>query len=168
MAPPKQSETQVGGNKAAPSGIAQLRKSIDQQGQTQQSDPMNLDDFILPSSVGSPAGLSPSPSNERAGPSNATAPAIPIRKPNHPQELALHLAHASAPPVPPTITRENEFGYLQRHVRKTSIDERRVSCPPCHPLRPLRQLIALSAAQETSRLLSPSTCCVKHNDTERA
>jgi len=168
MAPPKQSETQVGGNKAAPSGIAQLRKSIDQQGQTQQSDPMNLDDFILPSSVGSPAGLSPSPSNERAGPSNATAPAIPIRKPNHPQELALHLAHASAPPVPPTIIRENEFGYLQRHVRKTSIDERRVCYHPCTLSRPPSLLMALSASQETSRLLTSSARGVKHNDTERA
>lgn len=116
----------TGAARAAPSGIAQLRRSIDQQGQTQQADSMNLDDFILPSSVGSPAGLSPSPSNERTGPSNATAPAIPIRKPNHPQELShLQLAHASAPPVPPTITRDNEFGYIQRHVRKTSIDERR-------------------------------------------
>ncbi|KAF1962940.1 hypothetical protein CC80DRAFT_398821 [Byssothecium circinans] len=124
--------------KSAPSGIAQLRKSVDQQAQTQAnqapvqaqaqpplSDAMNLDDFILPSSVGSPAGLSPSPSNEMGPPSNATAPAIPIRKANQSHDHNLSLARASAPSVPPVINRENEFGYVQRHVRKTSIDERR-------------------------------------------
>ncbi|KAF2190459.1 hypothetical protein K469DRAFT_559070 [Zopfia rhizophila CBS 207.26] len=113
--------------KPAPSGIAQLRKSINQQEQAQQPDAMNLDDFIFPSSVGSPAGLSPSPSNDRTTvPSNATAPAIPIRKANQSShEPNLHFARASAPSVPPTVIRENEFGYVQRHVRKTSIDERR-------------------------------------------
>lgn len=113
--------------RSAPSGIAQLRKSVDQQAQTPQADAMNLDEFIFPSSVGSPAGLPPSPSNEMKGASNATAPAIPIRKPNQSSDHNLSLARASAPSVPPTITRENEFGYVQRHVRKTSIDERRVS-----------------------------------------
>ena len=130
--------------KSAPSGIAQqLRRSVDQQAQASPaaaaSDPnaMNIDDFIQPSSVGSPAGLPPSPSNEirTSSTATATAPAIPIRKPNqqhHDQDLSL--AHASAPPVPPQLhrDRENEFGYVQRRVRKTSIDERRVSfliCP---------------------------------------
>lgn len=159
-----------GAARAAPSGIAQLRRSIDHQGQTHQADSMNLDDFILPSSVGSPAGLSPSPSNERTGPSNATAPAIPIRKPNHPQELSLHLqlAHASAPSVPPTITRENEFGYIQRHVRKTSIDERRVSCKRCTTTSSLSLLMALSASQETSRSLSTGASGPEHHDTKRS
>ncbi|PVI07251.1 hypothetical protein DM02DRAFT_357475 [Periconia macrospinosa] len=121
--------------KSAPSGIAQqLKKSVDQQTQTpssqqqqqQSQDAMNLDEFILPSSVGSPAGLPPSPSNENKPLPNVAAPAIPIRKPNqsdHDHDLSL--AHASAPSVPPVIHRENEFGYVQRHVRKTSIDERR-------------------------------------------
>lgn len=89
---------------------------------------MNLDDFIFPSSVGSPAGLSPGPdlsTNEDAAPFNAIAPAIPIRKPNLANDHNLALARASAPSVPPTIHRENEFGYVHRHVRKTSIDERR-------------------------------------------
>lgn len=88
---------------------------------------MNLDDFIFPSSVGSPAGLSPELSNEDAAPFNATAPAIPIRKPHLANDHNLSLARASAPSVPPTIHREDEFGYVPRHVRKTSIDERRVS-----------------------------------------
>jgi GATA-binding protein len=121
--------------RSAPSGIAQLRQSVDQQQQARApsvpGDAMNLDDFILPSSVGSPAGLLDELPNEMRAPSHATAPAIPIRKPNqssHDQNLALALAHASAPPVPPIVPREHEFGYVQRHVRKTSIDERRVSC----------------------------------------
>lgn len=117
--------------RSAPSGIAQqLRKSQDQQAQVQQNSPhdaMNLDDFIFPSSVGSPAGLSPELSNEDAAPFNATAPAIPIRKPHLANDHNLSLARASAPSVPPTIHREDEFGYVPRHVRKTSIDERRVS-----------------------------------------
>lgn len=128
--------------RSAPSGIAQqLRMSADQHAQHAQappaaaSDAMNLDDFIFPSSVGSPAGLSPDSSNEGAAPFNATAPAIPIRKPNQANDHNLSLAHASAPPVPPAVNRENEFGYVSRHVRKTSIDERRVSPlsprPPC-------------------------------------
>ncbi|KAF2458385.1 hypothetical protein BDY21DRAFT_414720 [Lineolata rhizophorae] len=112
---------------SAPSGIAQLRKSVDQQANQQasnQSDPMNLDDFIVPSSVGSPAGLSPSPSAAH-GASNATAPAIPIRKPGQHDDSGFHLAHASAPPVPPATRRGNEFGYIPKHVRKTSVDDRR-------------------------------------------
>ena len=132
--------------KSAPSGIAQqLRRSVDQQAQAPPaaSDPnaMNIDDFIQPSSVGSPAGLPPSPSNETRASSTAIAPAIPIRKANQHHDQDLSLAHASAPPVPPQLhrDREDEFSYVQRRVRKTSIDERRVSAlisahvlaPPC-------------------------------------
>lgn len=130
--------------RTAPSGIAQqLRKSSEQQMQAPQPQPqpqslappdtMNLDDFIFPSSVGSPAGLSPEPSNETPGPFDARAPAIAIRKPHQASDHAhahnhdFSLAHASAPSVPPLVSRENEFGYVPRHVRKTSIDERRVS-----------------------------------------
>ncbi|PZD29864.1 GAT1, GATA Zn-finger-containing transcription factor [Pyrenophora tritici-repentis] len=114
--------------RSAPSGIAQqLRKSQDQQAQATQpsQDAMNLDDFIFPSSVASPAGLSPELSNEDAAPFNPPAPAIPIRKPHLASDHNLSLARASAPSVPPTISREDEFGYVPRHVRKTSIDERR-------------------------------------------
>ncbi|KAF2708223.1 hypothetical protein K504DRAFT_381884 [Pleomassaria siparia CBS 279.74] len=110
----------------APSGIAQLRKSVDHQAQIQtpQTDAMNLDDFIFSSSVGSPAGLPPSPTNEVKA-SNASAPAIPIRKPTQSHDQNLCLARASAPSNPPLAPRDYEFGYVQRHVRKTSIDERR-------------------------------------------
>ncbi|KAF2447140.1 hypothetical protein P171DRAFT_356135 [Karstenula rhodostoma CBS 690.94] len=120
--------------KSAPSGIAQqLRRSVDQQAHAPPpADPnaMNLDDFIQPSSVGSPAGLPPSPRSSqemRASAAAATKAAIPIRKANQHHEQDLSLAHASAPSVPPALhrDRDNEFGYVQRRVRKTSIDERR-------------------------------------------
>ncbi|KAF2017216.1 hypothetical protein BU24DRAFT_146036 [Aaosphaeria arxii CBS 175.79] len=111
--------------RTAPSGIAQLRKSVDQRAQTPPSDTMNLDDFIYESSVGSPAGLPPSPSNDTRAASHTTAPAIAIRKPNQLHDHNFSLARASAPSVPPLDIRENEFAYVPRHVRKTSIDERR-------------------------------------------
>jgi GATA-binding protein len=88
---------------------------------------MNLDDFIFSSSVASPIDLPLEPTTGPDDSFNASAPAIPIRKPNLANLHNLSLAHASAPPVPPAIHRENEFGYVPRHVRKTSIDERRVS-----------------------------------------
>ena len=44
----------------APSGIAQLRKTSDQN--VLHADPMNLDDFIFPENVATPAGLVGTPS----------------------------------------------------------------------------------------------------------
>jgi len=164
--------------RTAPSGIAQqLRRSADQQAQVQQpqhehqpqpaQDAMNLDDFIFPSSVGSPAGLSPDPSNGAEGPFNAGL-GVPIRKANQLNDHNLSLAHASAPPVPPQINRENEFGYVPRHVRKTSIDERRVSALSLRPSCPSAVLlISLSATQATSRSLTAGSSCQQHHDTYR-
>lgn len=160
--------------RTAPSGIAQqLRRSADQQAQVQQPQPqqlhdtMNLDDFIFPSSVGSPAGLSPEPSNGAEGPFNA-GPGVPIRKANQLNDHNLSLAHASAPPVPPQINRENEFGYVSRHVRKTSIDERRVSCLSLRPSCPSAVLLTpLSATQATSRSLTAGPSCQQYHDTDR-
>lgn len=111
----------------APSGIAQLRKSVDQV--AKNDDHMNLDDFIVPSSIGTPAGISPSPSGEHELSSTATTvSAIPIKQHMRLREEELHISRASAPSMPPAdgIRSNQEFGYLQRHVRKTSIDERRV------------------------------------------
>lgn len=126
--------SQLHASDAHPSGIAQLRKASDLAVPTlvppppmitsNNHDPMNLDDFILPSSIGTPAGMSPSPSAEKMG--NSIAPAIPIRKQNQLLDQDMHLSRASAPIVPPNVRREGEFGYVRRHVRKTSIDERRV------------------------------------------
>ena len=109
----------------APSGIAQLRRSVDQS--SVQADTMNLDDFLEPSSVGSPSGVSLSPASEHVPGGSSTPAAIPIMKRKEARQGEAHLPHASAP-VPQNIGRrkQEEFGYVQRRVRKTSIDERRV------------------------------------------
>jgi len=114
---------------SAPSGIAQLRKASDHQGlsfaadspSAVAGDPMNLDDFLVPNSIASPAALSPSPSVEKMNNSSA---AIPIRKQPFNPDQASHLSRTA--PIGAPVRRESEFGYEQRHVRKTSIDERRV------------------------------------------
>ncbi|KAJ9631892.1 Sodium- and chloride-dependent GABA transporter 1 [Taxawa tesnikishii (nom. ined.)] len=94
-----------------PSGIAQLRNSLD--ASTQQTEFMNLDDFIVPSSIGSPAGVSPTPSGiETSTFSAATASAIPIRKQQQIQDQDVHVSRASAPSVPPTVLNKDEFGYV--------------------------------------------------------
>lgn len=114
-----------------PSGIARLRQSS-QQAEKTNDDVMNLDDFIVPSSIGTPAGVSPAPSSvleqPEASSSATTLSAIPIKQQNRLQAEELSLARASAPSVPPLEqNRTNqEFAYVQKHVRKTSIDERRV------------------------------------------
>lgn len=59
----------------------------------------------------------------------ATAPGIPInRRQQQIQDEEMNLSRASAPSVGPfeQDRQMNEFGYVPRHVRKTSIDERRV------------------------------------------
>ncbi|KAL8832068.1 MAG: hypothetical protein Q9170_005035 [Blastenia crenularia] len=109
---------------SAPSGIAKLRQSQDLTN-SPDPDPMNLDDFIIPSSVASPAGIAtPSPPTEHAAaPSNAVAAAIPIksRKESH------QTPHPDFVPSAPSHdrSRPKEFEYVQRRVRKTSIDETR-------------------------------------------
>lgn len=96
-------------------------------------DHMNLDEFLEPTSIGSPAGVSPSPTPSGSVPdversSAVTVSAIPIKQQQRLQAEELSAARASAPSVPPLEqNRTNrEFAYVQRHVRKTSIDERRV------------------------------------------
>ena len=116
-----------------PSGIAQLRQSTQQtQAGKGLEESMDLDEFIVPSSIGTPAGVSPAPSST-AGESESltsvtTLSAIPIKQQQRLQSNDVSLARASAPSVPPLqASRTNqEFNYVQRHVRKTSIDERRV------------------------------------------
>ncbi|KAF2210781.1 hypothetical protein CERZMDRAFT_106625 [Cercospora zeae-maydis SCOH1-5] len=114
----------------APSGIAQLRKSSEHSGPAAQQqaaadDQMNLDEFLEPSSIGSPAGISPSPAPEHSA--TVSASAIPIKQQQRLQNHELSVGRASAPSVPPLeqSRTHREFFYVQRHVRKTSIDERR-------------------------------------------
>jgi GATA-binding protein, other eukaryote len=115
---------------SAPSGIAQLRKSSESlPAPAENSDAMNLDDFIFSDNISTPAGLGMSPSpelskKESEKSSNAVVSAIPIKM----RKEAPQFAVPQSVPVPHHNPRSNqEFDYVQRHVRKTSIDERRVS-----------------------------------------
>jgi GATA-binding protein len=112
-------------NNSAPSGIAQLRNSSDQS--HENSDLMNLDDFIFSDNISTPSGMSPVPeSKEKDGSksSNAVASAIPIKMRKEPSAT---FVPQSVPVQQHRAQGKDEFGYVQRHVRKTSIDERRVS-----------------------------------------
>ena len=116
---------------SAPSGIAQLRQSLDHGTNDTMSDPMNLDDFIFPSSVGSPAGISTSDTSEHPAltNNNAMATAIPIKmrkEQQQQQQQPMHPPMASAPVPPQDMRHRQEFGYVPKHVRKTSIDDSRV------------------------------------------
>lgn len=120
-------------NNTSPSGISQLRKSVDQSATSTASaaDSMNLDDFIIPSSIGSPAGIPTSPPAEPASTSasgNAVTSAIPI-KGRKDQQAPSHgnIAPASFPHPSQDQRKNGEFGYVQRRVRKTSVDERKVA-----------------------------------------
>ncbi|EDO02564.1 hypothetical protein SS1G_05040 [Sclerotinia sclerotiorum 1980 UF-70] len=116
-----------------PSGIAQLRKSTDQ-ATVDTSDAMNLDDFIFSDSISTPAGLATSPSpelmkKEVEKPSSTVASAIPIKM--RKESAPLQFSAPQSVPVPHHAPRSNdEFNYVQRHVRKTSIDERRARKRP--------------------------------------
>ncbi|KAI4113975.1 MAG: hypothetical protein LQ345_005155 [Seirophora villosa] len=114
--------------KSTHSGIAQLRQSQDltnppDSDQDPDPDPMNLDDFIAPNSVASPAGIAtPSPPTEHAtASSSAVSTAIPI-KTRKELDPATHPNFAPSAPSHDR-SRPSEFGYVQRRVRKTSIDE---------------------------------------------
>jgi GATA-binding protein len=91
---------------------------------------MNIDDLIFADIISTPAGIgvSPSPELNKKEPeksSNAVASAIPIKLR---KESSSQFAVPQSVPVPHHHPRNNdEFNYVQRHVRKTSIDERRVS-----------------------------------------
>ncbi|KAI1778896.1 hypothetical protein F4818DRAFT_447454 [Hypoxylon cercidicola] len=108
----------------APSGIAQLRKTSDQN--FLHADPMNLDDFIFPENVATPAGLAATPSpdatkQEGDKTAHTTAAAIPIKSR---KASSQHFVPQSVP-VPAHQRSQDEFAYVTRHHRKTSIDERR-------------------------------------------
>ena len=93
---------------------------------------MDLDDFLVPSSIGTPAGVSPEASsfpNESLASTGSTISAIPIKTAQKSQAEEFQLSQASAPSRPAVGhgRMSHEFDYVQKHVRKTSIDERRVS-----------------------------------------
>ena len=125
LAPPKAAPT------SAPSGIAQLRQSIDASANAPQSDAMNLDDFIFSTSIATPLESSPSPApqDHSAASGSAVATAIPIKGKKNPYDQPPVFPLSSAPVPPRHPSRGREFDYVQRHVRKTSIDERKVFDP---------------------------------------
>ncbi|KAK0615779.1 hypothetical protein B0T17DRAFT_510354 [Bombardia bombarda] len=107
----------------APSGIAQLRKTSEQN--LSQPEPMNLDDFIHNDNVCTPAGMSLTLSLEASRQAedrsaHTTTSAIPIKSR---KESAQHLIPQSVPVSQHHQRVQDEFGYIPRHPRKTSIDE---------------------------------------------
>ncbi|GAB0132456.1 hypothetical protein EsDP_00000891 [Epichloe bromicola] len=110
--------------KNAPSGIAQLRKTSDINVDN-NSDAMKLDDFIYSENVVTPGGLmspppAPSKFDEASPTSGPSASAIPIK--SH-KDTSSHFVPQSVPHQ--QRSGNSEFNYVQRHHRKTSIDERR-------------------------------------------
>ncbi|KAI4215569.1 MAG: hypothetical protein LQ351_002038 [Letrouitia transgressa] len=132
----------------APPDSAKLRQSVES---SNSSDPdsMNIDDYIFPSSIASPAQVS-SPSSSVDKPtaaSNATASAIPIktRKDSYGQSQSTLIPSAPSQ----DRGRYNEFDYVQRRVRKTSIDETR---PRKRPAESSPQVVASNAVMMPSEL----------------
>jgi GATA-binding protein, other eukaryote len=88
---------------------------------------MNLDDFIVPNSIASPAGLTP-PVTESSARADTRASALPIKTKKDAQTSTSSTLIPGSVPHPLTeLNRTTEFDYVQRRVRKTSVDERRVS-----------------------------------------
>ena len=121
-------------NASAPSGIAQLRNSMHQGDES--PDDMSIDEFIF-SNMASPTDMSPPDHRDNRQPS-AVASAIPIKMRKEP-------VAAFAPQSVPVTQHQDEFSYVQRHVRKTSIDERRVCVFDI--ISPVTVIYALSALQ---------------------
>ncbi|KAK1655920.1 hypothetical protein BDP81DRAFT_444563 [Colletotrichum phormii] len=115
-----------------PSGIAQLRKSSEQN--VNHPEPMNLDDFIFSENIATPVtNPSPQPTTKHHEDKNQMHPsfasAIPIksRKDSAAQQ---HFVPQSVPFPPHHQKTHDEFNYITRHHRKTSIDERRTRKRP--------------------------------------
>lgn len=78
---------------------------------------MNLDDFVLPDFADSPSGQ-----DFGAG---GMPNAIPIKARKN-NSVHQHGFPPGSVPVSRDAKQANEFGYVQKHVRKTSIDDRNV------------------------------------------
>lgn len=123
---------------------------------------MNIDDFIVPTSVGTPAGISPTASaldiDLSSIPAAHTSGIAINKRQQQIQAEELPLSRASAPSQPAfQQSKASEFEYVPRHVRKTSIDERRVS--GMAPLRIVHDMLTQNfvvASQEKSG--SVATC----------
>ncbi|KAM0282244.1 hypothetical protein ACHAQH_003108 [Verticillium albo-atrum] len=128
----------------APSGIAQLRKTSEQN--FNQSEPMNLDDFIFSENIATPIDFSspqlpPQPPPPRhPNESRSAAPAQPhslltsaINIKSRKEAAAQQQFVPQSVPFPPHHQRaQDEFNYVPRHTRKTSIDDRRTRKRPAN------------------------------------
>ncbi|KAK2014150.1 GATA zinc finger protein [Colletotrichum eremochloae] len=115
-----------------PSGIAQLRKSSEQN--VNHTEPMNLDDFIFSENIATPV-TNPSPLPHKQEEKNqhqahsSFPSAIPIKS-RRDSVIQQHFVPQSVPFPPHHQKTHDEFNYVTRHHRKTSIDERRTRKRP--------------------------------------
>lgn len=117
---------------------------------------MSLDEFIVPNSVASPANISRSPSADYMNTEGSiVASAIPMKKQNELRGQSYPFGASAPGPQAPIQQGAGEFGYVQRHVRKTSIDERRVRTEVFSAYELYWTDFSL-ASQTTSRELSSS------------
>ncbi|ROT37560.1 hypothetical protein SODALDRAFT_279799 [Sodiomyces alkalinus F11] len=134
----RQSALRDTGAPNAPSGIAQLRKTSEQH--ATHTDPMNIDDFIFSEIIATPDVFAspPLPSKQldesrldhRPAPP-ITASAIPIK--TRKDLTAQQQFVPQSAPYPPRHRRaQDEFNYVTRHTRKTSIDDRRTRKRPAN------------------------------------
>lgn len=111
---------------SGPSGIAQLRKSSENV--MGNADPMNIDDFIFSDKAATPAGIaSPQTMPQKAttadnSAAGSRAGAIPIKSR---KDSFSPFVPQSVPVAQHPHRNQNEFNYINRHHRKTSIDEQR-------------------------------------------
>jgi GATA-binding protein len=135
---------------------------------------MNLDDFINTENIATPSGTVRTTSQEaprQAGdrPGHASSSAIPIKSR---KESAQHFIPQSVPAPANRQRAQDEFGYVTRHTRKTSIDERRVcdywlhspllafyECRFFFGIDLLRMLMNANLDTKTSGQLLPSCAC---------
>ncbi|OAQ96478.1 hypothetical protein LLEC1_07281 [Akanthomyces lecanii] len=118
------------GAQSGPSGIAQLRKSSRANAVSGAQNPyqMNIDEFIFPEQAGSPSAFASPRMPSTASTATAGQPSsIPIQQQPRSEGLGSAFVPQSVPDAPHHQHRGNsEFNYVQRRVRKTSIDERQV------------------------------------------
>ncbi|KAM0583321.1 hypothetical protein ACHAP6_008482 [Verticillium nonalfalfae] len=129
----------------APSGIAQLRKTSEQN--LNNPEPMNLDDFIFSENMATPVDFSspqlqppPPPPPRHSHESRSAAPGQPhslltsaINIKSRKDAAAHQQFVPQSVPFPPHHQRaQDEFNYVPRHTRKTSIDDRRTRKRPAN------------------------------------
>jgi GATA-binding protein len=115
---------------------------------------MNLDDFLVPNSIASPAGITPSPEERAAAAAaaaatdHARAAVMPMQSRKVPNQQSTEPLPVSSVPPPSIVTkRSGEFDYVPRRVRKTSSDEGRVSSP-AFPTPPSRTASEINGPQQ--------------------